>query len=151
MEGSPQCCDDYRKWNDVSTRDVYPTPRMDECLNSLGEAAFFSVKEANSGYCQVNFKNEGQDERALTSHNKVYGVLRKSFASRSAPNTSTFRRSMDAALLEVKWRSASVSRNAIIVVTRAAAEDSNHFKHKTRVLRETAPSSNLRKTFDGNL
>lgn len=35
-DGSLRFCVDYRKLNELSIRDPYPIPRMDECLDSLG-------------------------------------------------------------------------------------------------------------------
>jgi len=37
-EGSPLFCIDYRQLNERAVRDSYPLPRMDDCLDSFGDA-----------------------------------------------------------------------------------------------------------------
>jgi hypothetical protein len=49
-DGSMRFCIDYRKLNAVSVRDSYPLPRMDEHIDSLGDASVFSTLDCNSGY-----------------------------------------------------------------------------------------------------
>ena len=36
-DGSWRFCVDHRRLNDITVKDSYPLPRMDECLDSLGE------------------------------------------------------------------------------------------------------------------
>jgi hypothetical protein len=47
-DGSLRFCIDYRKLNSITERDVYPLPRMDDCMDSLGEAQIFSTLDANA-------------------------------------------------------------------------------------------------------
>jgi len=49
-DGTLRFCVDYRMLNAVSKRDSYPLPRMDECIDSLGEAKVFSTLDCNAGY-----------------------------------------------------------------------------------------------------
>jgi len=49
-DGSPRFCVDYRQLNERTVRDSYPLPRMDDCLDSLRDAQFFSTLDCNAGY-----------------------------------------------------------------------------------------------------
>ncbi|VDI58268.1 Hypothetical predicted protein [Mytilus galloprovincialis] len=48
--GSPRCCVDYRILNDVTKKDSYPIPRVDECLDSLAGGKFFGSIDLTSGF-----------------------------------------------------------------------------------------------------
>ena len=41
QDGSYRFCVDYRRLHAVTIRDVYPLPRMDDYIDSLGEASVF--------------------------------------------------------------------------------------------------------------
>ena len=47
-------CIDYRKLNFMKIKDSYPIPRMDECIDTLGNASVFTTLDAYSGYCSSN-------------------------------------------------------------------------------------------------
>ena len=42
-DGTLRFCVDYRKLNALTPRDTYPLPRMDECIDSLGDATIFTL------------------------------------------------------------------------------------------------------------
>eukprot|EP00170_Pyropia_yezoensis_P001204 contig_5367_g1208 len=46
-------CIDYRRLNLVTKKDSYPIPRMDECIDSLGEATVFTTIDCRAGYWQI--------------------------------------------------------------------------------------------------
>ena len=46
-DGSMRFCIDYRRLNALTIRDSYPLPRMDECIDSLGDAQVFSTLDCN--------------------------------------------------------------------------------------------------------
>ena len=48
-DGRLRFCIDYRKLNSFTKRDSYPIPRMDECIDTLGEATVFSTLDAYAG------------------------------------------------------------------------------------------------------
>jgi hypothetical protein len=60
-DGGMLFCVDYRKLNSLTKRDVYPLPRLDECIYSLGDAVVFPTLDANSGYWQVSMHPDDRD------------------------------------------------------------------------------------------
>jgi hypothetical protein len=67
-DGSMRFCIDYRRLNTVTVRDSYPLPRMDECINSLGDARVFSTLDFNSGYWQIHVSPQDKEKKTFTSH-----------------------------------------------------------------------------------
>ena len=45
-DGTHRFCVDFRKLNAVTVRDSYPLPRMDEYIDSLGDAKVFTTLDA---------------------------------------------------------------------------------------------------------
>jgi hypothetical protein len=112
-DGSLRFCVDYRKLNAVTERDVYPLPRMDDCLDSLGDAKVFSTLDANSGYWQIRVSKQDQEKTSFTCHSGTYQFRRMPFGLVNAP--ATFQRAMDVILSPVKWKSCLVYLDDIIV------------------------------------
>ena len=48
-DGSPRSCVDYRRLSAVTKKDSYPIPRMEDCIDSLGDARVFSTLDCNAG------------------------------------------------------------------------------------------------------
>ena len=130
-DGSIRFCIDYRKLNALTVRDVYPLPRMDECLDSLGDAEYFSTLDANTGFWQIEVAEEDRDKTTFSCHVGMYRFLRMPFGLVNAP--ATFQRAMDIILSEVRWESVLVYLDDVIIFSRSFEE---HVKHLDLVLQK---------------
>jgi hypothetical protein len=52
-DGTTRFCVDYRKLNDVTIKDAYPLPKINESLDTLSRAKYFCTLDLTSGYWQV--------------------------------------------------------------------------------------------------
>ena len=52
-DGSPRFCVDFRKLNNITKQQIFPMPRIDEVLDSLGDACYYTTLDLASGYWQI--------------------------------------------------------------------------------------------------
>ncbi len=65
-DGLVRFCVDYRKVNAVSKFDAYPMPRVDELLDRLGVARFYSTLDLTKGYWQIPLSPLSKEKTAFT-------------------------------------------------------------------------------------
>ena len=81
-----QVCIDYRQVNKVTQPDLYPMPRIEELLESLGKAKFISTLDMSKGYYQVPVAPNDRDKTAFMSRKGKYQFLRMPFGLTGAPS-----------------------------------------------------------------
>ena len=142
-DGSLRFCVDYRKLNAVTKRDSYPMPRMDECIDSLGDATLFSTLDCNSGYWQLPIAKDDQDKTTFTCHSGSFKWRRLPFGLRNAP--ATFQRAMDIILSGVRWKFCLVYLDDIIVFSATREDHLSHLRSIFKLLREAGATLRLKK------
>lgn len=65
------CCD-YRRLNDITRKDAFPIPRMEECIDALEGSKYFSTLDLASGYHQVEMAEEDRQKTAFTTPFGLY-------------------------------------------------------------------------------
>ena len=86
-DGSIRFCVDYRKVNDVSQFDAYPMPRVDELLDRLGTARFFSTLDLTKGYWQIPLSPESKEKTAFSAPDGLYQFRTLPFGLFGTPAT----------------------------------------------------------------
>ncbi len=92
-DGSVRFCVDYRKVNAVSKFDAYPMPRVDELLDRLGTARFYSTLDLTKGYWQILLSPLSKEKSAFTTPFGLHQFITLPFGLFGAP--ATFQRLID--------------------------------------------------------
>jgi len=127
-DGSIRFCNDFRKLNEITTRDVYPLPRMDDSLAALSEMKWFSSMDMTAGFHQIKMHPEDKIKTAFICDSGLYEYNVMPFGLTNAP--ATFQRLMDSVFAGLKWKSVLVYMDDVLVFSR-------DFKDHLKDLRET--------------
>jgi hypothetical protein len=125
-DGTYRFCVDFRRLNAVTKKDVYPLPRIDDILDTLGESRFFSSLDLASGYWQVELDPESRQKSAFTTYCGLSEFVRMPFGLCNAP--ATFQRLMQKVLAGLEWRTCFVYLDDILVASRSFEEHLQHLR-----------------------
>ena len=128
-DGSLRFCVDYRRLNAITKKDVYPLPRIDDILDTLGRAKYFSTLDLASGYWQVEIDPGSRQKTAFAAHCGLYEFNRMPFGLCNAP--ATFQRLMQVVLSGLEWDCCYVYLDDILVASQTFEE---HLRHLQLVL-----------------
>jgi len=134
---------DYRQLNEVTVRDVYPLPRMDDCIDFLGDTKVFSTFDCNSGYWPIPVADEDRDKKTFVCHEGAYRYIRVPFGLTNAP--ATFQRAIDMILGGLKWKICLVYLEDIIVFSQSPGEHVEHLREVFAALRGAGVSLKAKK------
>ena len=97
--GSFRFCVDYRSLNSVTKSDNLPLPRIDDLLDELGKAKFFSTLDLASGFWQIRVHSDSQEKTAFSTPFGLFEFRVMPFGLKNAP--SVFQRLMQQVLAGV--------------------------------------------------
>lgn len=86
--GSVRYCIDYRKFNDVTVKDIFPLPLVDDCIDAVAGSVWFSKLDAKSAYFQLKIRKEDKKKTAFITRYGLFEHLRIGFGLRGAPAIS---------------------------------------------------------------
>ncbi|UYV65565.1 hypothetical protein LAZ67_3004714 [Cordylochernes scorpioides] len=78
-------CIDYRKVNELISSDVHPLPRIEDILDRLAQAKYFSTADISSAYWQVPIHPDSRPLFAFTTLEGLYQPTRLPFGLKTSP------------------------------------------------------------------
>lgn len=129
--GEWRFCVDFRALNDITVKDAYPLPRMDETLQALHGNSFFTTLDLLSGFWQIPLTPADRHKAAFVTRNGLFQFKVMPFGLTNSP--ATFQRLMDKVLTGLNWCKCVVYLDDIIVYGRTIHE---HNDNLSLVLRQ---------------
>lgn len=131
-DGTLRMCVDYRGLNNVTVKDRYPLPRIDDLIDRLHGAIVFSSLDLQSGYHQIRIADEDVHKTAFTTHKGLFEYRVMPFGLCNAP--SAFQRQMNKMLGHLPF--AVVYLDDILVFSKSREEHISHLRIVLGILRE---------------
>jgi transposase InsO family protein len=100
-DGSLRFCVDFRKLNQVTRKDAYPLPRIDDTLDTLTNSQWFSTLDLASGYWQIKMHPKDKPKTAFATHKGLFQFNVLPFGLSNGP--ASFQRLMGKVLGHLNW------------------------------------------------
>ncbi|CAF4416611.1 unnamed protein product, partial [Rotaria magnacalcarata] len=66
-DGSTRFCVDYRKLNDISVKDSFPLPRIEDIFDQLSQSNYFTTLDFKNGYFQIPLTPHDRPKTAFST------------------------------------------------------------------------------------
>jgi hypothetical protein len=81
-------CIDFRKLNEVTIKDSYPLPRIDQTIDALVGSRYFTTLDLASGFWQIPLAKQDKSKTAFVANNRLYHFNVMPFGLFNAPSPS---------------------------------------------------------------
>ena len=133
-DGTLRMCVDYRSLNEVTIKNKYPLPMINDLFDQLEGATVFSKIDLRSGYHQLKIREQDIPKTAFTTRYGLYEYTVMSFGLTNAP--AYFMNMMNKVFMEFLDKFVVVFIDDILVFSKNKQEHEVHLRLVLEKLRE---------------
>ena len=125
-DGTQRMCIDYRSFNEVTIKNKYPLPRINDLFDQLKGACVFSKIDLRSGYHQLRIRCFDIPKTTFVTRYGLYEFTVMSFGLTNAP--AYFMYLMNKVFMEYLDKFVVVFINDILVYSKNEEEHEGHLR-----------------------
>jgi hypothetical protein len=133
-DGTQRLCVDYRALNAVTIKNKYPLPRIDDLMDQLRQAKFFSKIDLRSGYHQMKIRLEDIHKTTFVTRYGQYEYTVVSFGITNAP--AYFMNMINKVFMDELDKCVIIFIDDILVFSKIAEEHEEHLSIVLEKLRQ---------------
>ncbi len=131
-DGSYRFVIDYRQLNNITERDSYPLPRIEETLNRLNGNNYFSKLDLKTGYHQIPIHPSDKQKTTFVTYNGIFHFNVMPQGLKNAP--SSFQRIMYELLVNTRWDFCLVYIDDVIIFSKTFNQHVAHLNEIFSIL-----------------
>jgi hypothetical protein len=133
-DGSQRMCVDYRTLNEVTMKNEYPLPRIEDLFDRMRGARVFSKIDLRSGYHQMKIRPSDIPKTAFSTRYGLYEFTVMSFGLTNAP--AYFMNLMNNVFMEYLDRFIVVFIDDILIYSQSDSDHEGHLRLVLQKLRD---------------
>ena len=142
-DGTTRFCVDYRRLNQITTKDAFPLPRIDDIYDQLTKAAYFTKFDFKAGYFQVPLDKTDRPKTAFSTRDGhfQFKVLPQGLTN----GPPTFQRIVNQILGPSRWKHVLAYIDDIIVYSQSFTDHLRHVEEVCSLLKNANFKLNVEK------